>query len=86
MCVCLGSGCIVKMGFSVGFESMGVVFLELIMEGRCLCCYSALLPHFSCLLKMGLCVCSKEIPCIGTCSSVPSSSWLYAHERETVIM
>ena len=30
--MCLGSGCIVKMGFSVGFESMGVVFLELIME------------------------------------------------------
>ena len=56
--MCLGSGCIVKMGFSVGFESMGVVFLELIMEGGCLCCYSALLPHFSCLLKMGLYVCS----------------------------
>ncbi len=31
--MCLGSGCIVKMGFSVDFESMGVVFLELIMEG-----------------------------------------------------
>ncbi len=66
--MCSGSGCIVRMGFGVGFESMGVVFLELIMKGGCLCCYSALLPHFSCLLKMGLCVCSIEIPCVVVCA------------------
>ena len=59
VCVCSGSGCIVKMRFGVGFESMGVVFLELIMEegGDVLfCCLSqtgcvSLLAYFSCLRK-----------------------------------
>jgi hypothetical protein len=68
--VCSGSGCIVRMGFGVGFESMGVVFSGTHHERGVFVLLFCSAAPFQLFAENGsMCVFHRDSVCSGMCSS-----------------